>query len=45
MTLSNDWLNDKQFKAMLDLYNNFNEAFKALPDYIQEAFYVRLYKK
>ena len=45
MTLTNDWLTDTQYKAMLDLYNNFNEAFKALPTYIQEAFYARLYKK
>ena len=45
MTLTNDWLTDTQYKAMLDLYNNFNEAFKVLPVYMQEAFYVRLYKK
>lgn len=41
----NDWLNDKQYKAVLSLYNEFNEAFIQLPDYIKEAFYARLYSK
>ena len=39
----NNWLNDTQYKALLELYNNFNIAFQALPQYIREAFYARLY--
>lgn len=40
-----DWLNDKQYAALLSLYNDFKEAFNQLPDYIQEAFYTRLESK
>lgn len=40
-----DWLDNVQYKALLELYNNFNAAFKALPEYIKQAFYARLYKK
>ena len=39
----NGWLNDKQYKAVLSLYNEFNEAFIQLPNYIKVAFYARLY--
>lgn len=41
----NDWLNDKQYQALLSLYNEFKEAFNYLPDYIKDAFYTRLYSK
>lgn len=44
-TNENDWLNDKQYKALLELYHEFNEAFIALPPYMQQAFYARLYNK
>lgn len=42
---SEDWLSDIEYKALLELYNNYNTAFKALPDYMQSAFYARLYNK
>lgn len=47
MTTSNpnDWLNDKQYEALQQLYHEFNEAFLQLPEYIKEAFYIRLYSK
>ena len=34
-----------QYRILLDLYHEFNEAFVALPDDIKQAFYNRLYKK
>lgn len=40
---TNDWLDDKQYKALLNLYHDFKPAFQALPEYIQSAFYTRLY--
>ena len=40
-----NWLNDLQFKALQELYHNFDVAFRALPDYIQAAYYARLYSK
>lgn len=38
-------LTEKQYRILLDLYNEFNEAFLSLADHIKEAFYRRLYQK
>ncbi len=38
-----DWLSNTEYKVLLDLYNEFHNAFIYLPDYIKEAFYIRLY--
>ena len=43
--INNDWLDDKQYKALLMLYNEFNAAFNSLDGYIKDAFYARLYQK
>lgn len=38
-------LTPKEYAVLLQLYNEYNEAFKALPNSIHEAFYARLYAK
>jgi hypothetical protein len=38
-----NWLNDKEYEALLQLYHNCNNAFVTLPEYWKEAFYARLY--
>lgn len=43
MSNTDDWLNDCQFAALMQLYHNFNEAFQYLPEYIKAAYYTRLY--
>ena len=40
-----DWLDNKQYAALAELFHNFDIAFKALPEYIKEAYYARLYSK
>lgn len=37
------WLNDKEYAALLNLYQHCYYAFVMLPDYWKEAFYERLY--
>ena len=37
-------LTPEEYKAMLNLFHHFNEAFKALPDDIIGAYYKRLYR-
>lgn len=41
----NDWLTHKQFEALLNLYNEYNDAFLTLPSHVKAAFYARLYSK
>lgn len=43
MSNTDDWLNNVQYAALQQLYHNFNAAFIQLPDYIQAAYYARLY--
>lgn len=38
-----DWLNDKEYAALLNLYHDYHAAFQALPEYMQQAYYIRLY--
>lgn len=38
-------LTDKEYQVLLDLYNEFNMAFKTLHPTVQAAFYDRLYAK
>lgn len=40
-----DWLTNAQYDALFALYNEFHEAYQCLPDYIQEAFFARLYSQ
>jgi hypothetical protein len=34
----NDWLNNLEYKALLELKHNMPTAFYALPQYMQDAF-------
>lgn len=36
-------LTDKEYKALLQLYHDYNAAFNALPEYMKQAFYICLY--
>ena len=38
-------LTEKQYKALCELFHEYNEAFKSLPEYILAAYYKRLYRK
>ena len=35
----NLWLNNKEFAALLQLFNEFRAGFDALPDYMRDAFF------
>ena len=37
-----DWLTNKEFEVLLELFHQFNAAFNYLPDYIRNAYQVRL---
>jgi hypothetical protein len=37
----NDYLTDVEFKALHELFLGYFAAFKALPQYMQDAYYVR----
>lgn len=37
------YLTPSEYKVTLELFHQFKEAFDALPSYIQEAFYAKLY--
>ena len=38
-------MSDTQYRVLMDLFNEYNEAFVALPQHIKGAFYDRLYAK
>lgn len=38
-------MTDKQYQVLVELFNEYNEAFVALPLHIKQAFYGRLYAK
>lgn len=38
-------LNDKEYQAILNLYNEYHAAYLWLPDYIKDMFLKRLYAK
>lgn len=40
-----DWLTDKEYAALMELFHEFNAAFNYLPDYIKDAYFTRLYRK
>lgn len=42
---SNDWLNDKEYAVLCELFHEFNAAFNYLPEYIKAAYYAKLYSK
>lgn len=37
-------MNNTQYRILMELYHEYNEAFKALPLEIQNKFYMRLYQ-
>lgn len=38
----NDFLTNKEFAALKQLHDNYIDAFNALPEYIRDAFYIRV---
>lgn len=44
-TTDEDWLTDTEYKALCELFHQFNAAFSYLPDYIKSAYYARLYQR
>ena len=38
-------MTNEQFKILLELFNNYNDAFNALPSRYLDAFYEKLYSK
>ncbi len=41
---THDWLTDKEYNALFTLHRNYEAAFNALPAYMRDAFYLRLFK-
>lgn len=42
MQEASDFLTNLEYDALLHLYNEYNAAFDALPEYMRQAFFIRL---